>query len=179
MLVGVAPQAPSCKFFACRHHAGMSQLPTPRQCAAARALLGWSQADLAEAAGVGVRTVSTYETGEHRAPRRLDAIRTALEQAGVRWVGDRGAALEDPMCLRPGEVGLDEVLISIEAHQAWQRRAAEKLGPRLRADGWPLDCIAIERVRVEGDGALTVVAPLPDGSEVTMTVPPGAWAWRE
>jgi transcriptional regulator with XRE-family HTH domain len=54
------------------------------QCHAARALLGWTQEELAERAGVSRSTVRGFENGQHE-PHRASAamIRTALEQAGV------------------------------------------------------------------------------------------------
>jgi transcriptional regulator with XRE-family HTH domain len=57
------------------------------QVRAARALLGWSQARLAEAARVGVTTIADYERGA-RTPieNNLAAIRMALEHAGVRFL---------------------------------------------------------------------------------------------
>jgi transcriptional regulator with XRE-family HTH domain len=64
---------------------------TREQCRAARGLLGWSQADLAQAALVGVVTVRQFETGAHD-PRRLTlhAIRSALEAAGVEFIDKNG-----------------------------------------------------------------------------------------
>jgi transcriptional regulator with XRE-family HTH domain len=64
---------------------------TREQCRAARGLLGWSQADLAQAALVGVVTVRQFETGAHD-PRRLTlhAIRSALEGAGVEFIDENG-----------------------------------------------------------------------------------------
>jgi transcriptional regulator with XRE-family HTH domain len=63
---------------------------TPAQCRAARALLNWTQDDLALAAQVGVVTLRQYEKGASQ-PRRaiLSALRRALEEAGVRFI-DRG-----------------------------------------------------------------------------------------
>ena len=56
------------------------------QVRAARALIGWSQAKLAETTGVPVSTINEFETG---APDRIaneaaaDKIRAALEAAGA------------------------------------------------------------------------------------------------
>jgi transcriptional regulator with XRE-family HTH domain len=36
---------------------------TPRMCVAARALLGWSQHDLAEKSGIGYSTIADFERG--------------------------------------------------------------------------------------------------------------------
>lgn len=56
------------------------------QCRAARAFLNWSQAHLAEVAGVGESTVRSFE-GEKGAIRsdNLEAIETTLEAAGVEF----------------------------------------------------------------------------------------------
>jgi transcriptional regulator with XRE-family HTH domain len=63
---------------------------TPAQCRAARALLDWTQDELAEAAQIGVVTLRQFENRASQ-PRRaiLAAIRRALEEAGVRFI-DRG-----------------------------------------------------------------------------------------
>src|ERR1700685_988001 len=73
---------------------------TPAQCRAARALLGWSQAELSEASGVATKTIADFER-EDRSPyaRTLNDIKEALEIAaieftngdntGVRRRGDR------------------------------------------------------------------------------------------
>lgn len=68
---------------------------TPKQSKAARALLAWSQQDLAKKAGVAVSTVADFERG-HRipVPNNAEAIRTALEGAGVRFLP--GGALFGP-----------------------------------------------------------------------------------
>lgn len=57
---------------------------TPAQCRAARALLQWSQQQLADAAKVGVVTVRQFEAGASE-PRNatLDVMSRALEAAGV------------------------------------------------------------------------------------------------
>ena len=57
------------------------------QCRAARALLKWSQTQLAEASGVALSTVADFEI-DKREPRsdNLTAIRRALEDAGVEFI---------------------------------------------------------------------------------------------
>ncbi len=66
----------------------------PAHCRSARALLGWTQAELAAAAGVGRMTVKRFEAGDALRPAQAKAIRGALEKAGVALIGD-GAALGD------------------------------------------------------------------------------------
>ncbi len=57
---------------------------TPEQCRAARALLDWTQADLAERAGVSRSTVRGFENEQHELHRGSAAvIRAAFEAAGV------------------------------------------------------------------------------------------------
>ena len=61
------------------------------QCRAARGLLGWSQQQLADAAGVGVVTVRQLENGQAQ-PRRatVSVITAALEEAGVEFITENG-----------------------------------------------------------------------------------------
>jgi ribosome-binding protein aMBF1 (putative translation factor) len=63
----------------------------PEQCRAARALLGWSQQQLAQNARVGVVTIHQLETGASE-PRRstLDVVRRCLEAAGVEFIDENG-----------------------------------------------------------------------------------------
>lgn len=60
---------------------------TPKHVRAARALLAWSQQDLAKAAGVATSTVADFERGQ-RTPvaNNAQAIRGALEQANIRFL---------------------------------------------------------------------------------------------
>ena len=65
---------------------------TPEQCRAARALLGWSQQDLANQARVGIVTVNQLENGLSRPrPATLDVIQRALESAGVEFIDENGS----------------------------------------------------------------------------------------
>jgi transcriptional regulator with XRE-family HTH domain len=61
------------------------------QSRAARALLEWSQSDLAEAANVSRQTVVDFERGA-RTPyaNNLAALRGALEAAGVEFIAENG-----------------------------------------------------------------------------------------
>ena len=64
---------------------------TPAQCKAARALVGWSQQDLAEKSRIGIVTIHQLEAGTSQ-PRRatIDVIRRALEAAGVEFIDENG-----------------------------------------------------------------------------------------
>jgi transcriptional regulator with XRE-family HTH domain len=64
---------------------------TPSQCRAARALLNWTQQQIANVARVSVVTIRNFEN-EKSTPQRatLDVIQRAFESAGVEFTnGDR------------------------------------------------------------------------------------------
>ena len=64
---------------------------TAEQCRAARALLDWSQPDLARASGTGRSTITRFERGARVPhPSNLAAIRAALEAAGVEFIDPNG-----------------------------------------------------------------------------------------
>jgi len=67
---------------------------TAQQIKAARGLLDWGQEELATAAGLGVKTVRNLEGGG-RSPQSLDAVRRAIEQAGVAFIGEIGVKRRD------------------------------------------------------------------------------------
>jgi transcriptional regulator with XRE-family HTH domain len=69
----------------------------PRHVKAARALLAWSQQDLAKTAKVATSTVADFERGQ-RTPvaNNAQAIRTALESAGIRFL-PTGAVIGPPV----------------------------------------------------------------------------------
>lgn len=64
-----------------------------RQIKAARALLAWSQADLAEASGVSEPTIARLEAQDGPIggrPETGEALVTALEKAGVEFIAENG-----------------------------------------------------------------------------------------
>lgn len=64
---------------------------TPAQCRAARALISVSQDDLAKSSGVAKATIAAFELGQRQPyARTVDAIRAALEAAGVIFVPSNG-----------------------------------------------------------------------------------------
>lgn len=66
---------------------------TGRQIAAARALVGLSQQDLATAARISVPTLRRMEAAEGAAPgiaNNVEAVRRALEAAGVQFIRENG-----------------------------------------------------------------------------------------
>jgi transcriptional regulator with XRE-family HTH domain len=64
---------------------------TPAQCRAARALLDWSQQQLAEAARIGNATIRNFESGRSSPQNAtLDVLRRAFEGAGVIFIEENG-----------------------------------------------------------------------------------------
>ncbi len=63
----------------------------PAHCRAARALLDWTQPQLAEAAELGLSTVVDYERSRRAvSPEAIQAISRALEKAGVEFIPENG-----------------------------------------------------------------------------------------
>jgi transcriptional regulator with XRE-family HTH domain len=63
----------------------------PRQIRAARALLGWNQNELADAASIGVATLRRLEVSDAQLRGSADVIwriQVALEKAGVEFIAD-------------------------------------------------------------------------------------------
>lgn len=62
----------------------------PVQCRMARVALGLGVRELAEAASVSTQTISRLERGEDLKPATVEAIRAALELAGVEFIPENG-----------------------------------------------------------------------------------------
>ncbi len=64
---------------------------TPPLCRAARGLLDWTQADLADHAAVSRSTIRDYEGRHHEIHRATEAqLRLAFEGGGVKFVDVEG-----------------------------------------------------------------------------------------
>lgn len=61
---------------------------SPAQIRAARAMLDWSMATLADKARVSISTVKRFEDGQG-APASVGMMQDALEVEGIRFVEDR------------------------------------------------------------------------------------------
>lgn len=66
-------------------------MPTAEQCRAARALLNWSQAQLAEASKVGLSTIGNFEAGRSTLmAANVEALRRAFEAADIMLIEENG-----------------------------------------------------------------------------------------
>lgn len=72
----------------------MENALTIEQCRGARAMLGWSQDELARAANVARQTIADFERGA-RIPihNNLISIRRTLERAGIEFLSENGIRL--------------------------------------------------------------------------------------
>ena len=89
---------------------------SPIVCRAARALLGWSRQDLAEAAQISLPIVEAYELNSHACQWAIEQLlEGAIEEAGIEvfardaWGGsgvrwNRGATVQAAGCMRPDRV---------------------------------------------------------------------------
>jgi len=69
---------------------GQKEKITGAQIRAGRAIVRWSASELAGQAQIGVMTVRRAEAADgvpNLIPNNLDAIQTALEEAGVEFIG--------------------------------------------------------------------------------------------
>lgn len=65
-----------------------------QQIAAARALLSWKREELAERAGISLRTLARFESGEGDiTSSKLEKLETALLDEGIAFI-DGGVSLE-------------------------------------------------------------------------------------
>jgi ribosome-binding protein aMBF1 (putative translation factor) len=89
---------------------------TPEQSRAARGWLDWSQDDLARGANVSLSTVRDFEK-RRRVPisNNLDAMRRALEGAGVRLVFDHSDNPVGVAVLSPAQAGQAESELRLES----------------------------------------------------------------
>lgn len=78
---------------------------TPAQMRAGRALLGWSQQQLADAAAIGLASVNNYERGASD-PRlsTLREARDAMAKAGVIFIEPAGGEGEGAKLSRPSPI---------------------------------------------------------------------------
>lgn len=81
---------------------------TGRQIAAARALLGMAQPELAMAANISVPTLKRMEASAGEVSglkNNIGAVKAALETAGISFVDDRGASPTGGLGVRLRDAG--------------------------------------------------------------------------
>lgn len=82
---------------------------TPAQCRAARALLSWSQPELARRCNIHTQTVSNFESESTRSTltkTNLDKITTTLENAGIEFLDGEGVRKKkNTIIIFQGKVG--------------------------------------------------------------------------
>src|SRR5215475_11154911 len=109
-------------------------LLSPAQIRAARALLAWSQQDLARAAHVGPSTVADFERG-HRTPvaNNADAMRNALEAAGISFLPGGAVVGPPPLARRAAQTGGMPIrwVDATDLSQWAERRVAQGSMPEL------------------------------------------------
>ena len=67
---------------------------TVEQCRGARAMLGWSQAQLAESASVSRQTIADFERGAHTPiGNNLASIIAAFVKAGIVFIPENGGGV--------------------------------------------------------------------------------------
>jgi transcriptional regulator with XRE-family HTH domain len=96
---------------------------TPAQCRAARALLGWSQAELSDASKVATKTIADFER-EDRTPyeRTLADIREAFEIAAIEFTNG-----ENPGVRRRGDRTFGH-LYDDKGHVGWIKNGELRAG---------------------------------------------------
>jgi transcriptional regulator with XRE-family HTH domain len=79
----------------------------PAQCRAARALLDWTQQQLAEHVGLSVVSIRAFEKGKDMRTSNQALLRLTLEKHGVQFIdengGGAGARLRDREAASSGE----------------------------------------------------------------------------
>ena len=105
---------------------------TPAQLRAARALLDWSQHELAGRAGLGLSTVRDFEAGR-RLPTAasLAALNRVLAAAEIELILDAGGS--EGVMLRRGAGARLHALISDVTRLALEKDAADERVPRMEA----------------------------------------------
>src|SRR5689334_5577785 len=112
----------------------MTNILSPQQVRAARALLAWSQEDLARAVHIGASTLADFERG-HRTPiaNNAEAMRIALETAGISFLPGGAVVGPVPAVRRPDQSGGMPIrwVDATDLSQWAERRVAQGSMPEL------------------------------------------------
>ena len=79
---------------------------TAPQCRAARALLDWTQRQLAEATGLSAMTIRSFEGGREARDSNRALMRVMLEKAGVTFIEANGGGPGVRLTENPQEAAL-------------------------------------------------------------------------
>lgn len=90
----------------------------------ALAAVGWGTRDLATKAKVSLDTIARFKRGERIKDRTLDAIRAALEAAGVEFIGENGGGAGVRLKKEPTSMAL---VTRFSAGQIWANGADSML----------------------------------------------------
>lgn len=92
----------------------MTQLISAEQIRAARALLGWSQEDLATASGISTATIFNLEKG-HLAFRSVAEVRQAFESSGIEFLPHDGLRRRaEDISILQGRDSVDRLFVDME-----------------------------------------------------------------
>lgn len=154
---------------------------TAKQVRAGRALLAWSQQDLAKEAGIAASTLADFERGQRTpVPNNAQAIRSALESAGISFPPGGAVVGPVPPALGPiSKAGTPIRWIDITDLSQWAERRDGQgglpslLSKLVRASG----CVSVhfpsdEAVQHPGWDGTT------NAGNATEYVPEGACGWE-
>lgn len=75
---------------------------SPEQCRAARALLDWTQAQLAQKASLSAVSIRAFERGGEMRESNQKLLRLTLEAAGVQFIPENGGGAGVRMAMPKG-----------------------------------------------------------------------------
>jgi transcriptional regulator with XRE-family HTH domain len=127
---------------------------SPSQCRAARALFAMSQQELANASGVSLRTISSFEDASDRLPTaaNLAAIQVALQRLGVAF---RDAGVE---WFSPFSETQTRVILVLQARNGPSTMTSPKLIKETGCGRADLEFLAQRQIVTGIDGSPTLTA---------------------
>jgi transcriptional regulator with XRE-family HTH domain len=149
---------------------------------AARALLGWSQQELAQQAGIATSTVADFERGERTpVPANMDAIKSALERGGITFL-EGGPVVGRPTATgAKATKGVPVRFVDATDLSQWaERRDSQSKMPELLTRLIRAEKGASAQLRFPSDEGITTsgwdgYCQVEDG---TQFIPGGASAWE-
>ena len=131
-------------------------MPTIEQIRAARALIGWSQGDLADEAGLSQTGIARIENGTNQPnSTTLDKIRNAFDRRGVLFIAGGVQKVQDTLIVHEGEESLrklqDDVYHTLMASESKEvlLMGIEELSPEEK-ENYEYTMMHIERLKKAG-----------------------------